>query len=138
MTILGTRPEAIKLAPVLLELGRRKRQFRSILCVTGQHRELLDPMLKFFNFRPDYDLRVMRKNQSLSGLTARLLEALDPVLAKVRPDWIMVQGDTTTVMASALAAYYRGIRVIHKSPSLSAELGVGKPDSKSIMAAAGK
>ncbi|HQQ03699.1 MAG TPA: UDP-N-acetylglucosamine 2-epimerase (non-hydrolyzing) [Kiritimatiellia bacterium] len=118
MTILGTRPEAIKLAPVLLELGRRKRQFRSILCVTGQHRELLDPMLKFFNFRPDYDLRVMRKNQSLSGLTARLLEALDPVLAKVRPDWIMVQGDTTTVMASALAAYYRGIRVAHVEAGL--------------------
>lgn len=118
MTILGTRPEAIKLAPVLRELGHRKEDFRSVVCVTGQHRELLDPMLKFFGIRADIDLRVMRPNQSLAGLTSRLLAALDPVLEKAKPDWVVVQGDTTTVMAAALAAYYRGIRVAHVEAGL--------------------
>lgn len=118
LTILGTRPEAIKLAPVLKELGRRKNAFRSLVCATGQHRELLDPMLGFFGIRPDSDLRVMRVNQPLAALTARLLAALDPVLAEMKPDWIVVQGDTTTVMATALAAYYRGIRVAHVEAGL--------------------
>jgi UDP-N-acetylglucosamine 2-epimerase (non-hydrolysing) len=118
LTILGTRPEAIKLAPVLAELKRRKKQFRSLVCVTGQHRELLDPMLDFFGIRAEYDLKVMRDNQSLAGLTSRLLSALDPVLAEVKPDWVVVQGDTTTVMAAALAAYYRGIRVAHVEAGL--------------------
>ena len=118
LTILGTRPEAVKLAPVLMELERRKKSFRSVVCVTGQHRELLDPMLNFFDIHPDFDLRVMKKNQSLCGLTARLLTALDPVLAEVKPDWVMVQGDTTTVMTAALAAYYRRIRVGHVEAGL--------------------
>lgn len=118
LTILGTRPEAIKLAPVLMEMQRRKGRIRSRVCVTGQHRELLDPMLDFFGIRPDVDLHVMRENQPLAGLTARLLAALDPVLAEVKPDWIVVQGDTTTVMAAALAAYYRGIRVAHVEAGL--------------------
>ncbi len=118
LTILGTRPEAIKLAPVLTELARQKKQFRSVVCVTGQHRELLDPMLQFFGIRPDIDLHVMRKNQSLSGLTARLLSALDPVLEEVKPDWVVVQGDTTTVMTASLAAYYRKIPVAHVEAGL--------------------
>ena len=118
LTILGTRPEAVKLAPVLRELDRRKKQFRSVVCVTGQHRELLDPMLTFFGIHPDFDLHVMKKNQRLADLTARLLTALDPVLAEVKPDWVVVQGDTTTVMAAALAAYYRGIRVAHVEAGL--------------------
>ena len=118
LTILGTRPEAIKLAPVLKELGRRKNRLRSRVCVTGQHCELLDPMLEFFGIRPDFHLRVMRKNQPLAALTARLLAALDPVLAEMKPDWIVVQGDTTTVLAAALAAYYRGIRVAHVEAGL--------------------
>ena len=118
LTILGTRPEAIKLAPVLRELNRRKGKFRSVVCVTGQHRELLDPMLDHFGIRPDSDLHVMRENQSLAALTARLLAALDPVLAEAKPDWVVVQGDTTTVMAAALAAYYRGIRVAHVEAGL--------------------
>ena len=118
LTILGTRPEAVKLAPVLKELGRRKSRVRSLVCVTGQHRELLDPMLGFFGIRPDFDLRVMRENQTLAGLTARLLAALDPALAETKPDWVVVQGDTTTVMAAALAAYYRGIRVAHVEAGL--------------------
>ena len=98
LTILGTRPEAIKLAPVLHELARRRDVFRSKVCVTGQHRELLEPMLEFFGIEPDYDLRVMRRNQPLAALTARLLGALDPVLAELRPDWIVIQGDTTSVL----------------------------------------
>lgn len=118
LTILGTRPEAIKLAPVLMELGRRKKQFGSVVCVTGQHRELLEPMLRFFGIHPDIDLRVMRENQSLGGLTARLLTALDPVLEEVKPDWVVVQGDTTTVMAAGLAAYYRRIPVAHVEAGL--------------------
>ena len=118
LTILGTRPEAVKLAPVLKELGRRKSRVRSLVCVTGQHRELLDPMLGFFGIRPDFDLRVMRENQTLAGLTARLLAALDPALAETKPDRVVVQGDTTTVMAAALAAYYRGIRVAHVEAGL--------------------
>ena len=118
LAVLGTRPEAIKLAPVLMELGRRKSRIRYRVCVTGQHRELLDPMLAFFGIRPDFDLQVMRENQSLAGLTARLLAALDPVLAETKPDWVVVQGDTTTVMAAALAAYYRGIRVAHVEAGL--------------------
>lgn len=118
LTIAGTRPEAIKLAPVLLELARRKKKFRSVVCVTGQHREMLDPMLRFFGIRPDLDLRLMRKNQSLSGLTARMLMALDPVLEEVNPDWVVVQGDTTTVMTAALSAYYQKIPVAHVEAGL--------------------
>jgi UDP-N-acetylglucosamine 2-epimerase (non-hydrolysing) len=118
LTILGTRPEAIKLAPVLSELTRRKKQFRSVVCVTGQHREMLDPMLRFFGIHPDMDLKVMRKNQSLAGLTSRLLPALDSLLEKVKPDWVVVQGDTTTVMTAALAAYYRQIPVAHVEAGL--------------------
>lgn len=118
LTVLGTRPEAIKLAPVLRELDRRPGRFRSVVCVTGQHRGLLDPMLEFFGIHPASDLHVMRANQPLAALTARLLVALDPVLADTKPDWMVVQGDTTTVMAAALAAYYRGIRVAHVEAGL--------------------
>lgn len=118
LTILGTRPEAIKLAPVLMELERRKKFFRSVVCVTGQHRELLDPMLTFFGIQPDFDLQLMTQNQSLCALMARLLTALDPVLDEVKPDWVVVQGDTTTVMAAALAAYYRKIPVAHVEAGL--------------------
>lgn len=118
LTILGTRPEAIKLAPIIRELGLRSGTFESSVCLTGQHRELLDPMLDFFEVKPHYDLQLMRANQTLSGLTARLLEALDPLLEKVRPDWVIVQGDTTTVMAGALAAFYRGVRIAHVEAGL--------------------
>jgi UDP-N-acetylglucosamine 2-epimerase len=118
LTILGTRPEAVKLAPVLMELELRQRRIRSLVCVTGQHRELLDPMLAFFGIRPEFDLRVMKENQPLAGLTARLLTELDPVFEETKPDWIVVQGDTTTVMAAALAAYYRGIRMAHVEAGL--------------------
>ncbi len=118
LIIMGTRPEVIKLAPLLLELKRRKRRFRPMVCVTGQHRQLLDPMLEFFGIRPDYDLGVMRRDQSLGDLTARLLTALNPVLTAVKPDWLVVQGDTTTAMTAALAGFYQRIPVAHVEAGL--------------------
>lgn len=117
LLILGTRPEAIKLAPVWAEL-RRRRALRPLVCVTGQHRQMLDPMLAFFGIKPDFDLRVMRRNQSLNALLSRLAISIDRVLEKVRPAWVVVQGDTTTVMAASLAAYHRGIPVAHVEAGL--------------------
>ena len=118
LTILGTRPEAIKLAPVLRELGERPNAFVSKVCVTGQHRELLAPMLAYFDIQPDYDLDVMRRAQRLPDLTGRLLRALNPVLESEKPDWVVVQGDTTSVMAGALAAFYHHIPVAHVEAGL--------------------
>jgi len=118
LLVLGTRPEAVKLAPVWRELKRRSRAFKTLVCVTGQHRELIYPMLHFFGMEPDIDLKLMRKNQTLPDLTARLIPALDSVYRKLQPDWVLVQGDTTTVMAAALAAYYRRIQVGHVEAGL--------------------
>ena len=118
LVVLGTRPEAIKLAPVVLELRRRSREFTCILCVTSQHRQMLAPMLAFFGLVPDHDLEVMRPNQQLGELTGRILSGLDRVLAAEQPDWVLVQGDTTTSMAAALAAYYRQIPVAHVEAGL--------------------
>ena len=118
LVVLGTRPEAIKLAPVVLELRRRSREFTCILCVTSQHRQMLAPMLAFFGLIPDHDLKVMRPNQQLGELTGRILSGLDRVLAAEQPDWVVVQGDTTTSMAAALAAYYRQIPVAHVEAGL--------------------
>src|SRR3990172_583346 len=113
LSIFGTRPEAIKMAPVIRELERHPDRIRSVVCVTAQHREMLDQMLELFKIKPDYDLNLMQERQTLAQLTARLLVALEPVLAEVEPDWVLVQGDTTTVMAVSLAAFYRGIKVGH-------------------------
>lgn len=118
LVVLGTRPEAIKLAPVVLELQRRRREFRGVLCVTSQHRQMLEPMLKFFGLSPAHDLDVMRPNQKLGDLTGRILAGLDRVLEAERPDWVVVQGDTTTAMAAGLAAFYRKIRVAHVEAGL--------------------
>ncbi len=112
LSIFGTRPEAIKMAPVIRLLQADPR-FESIVCVTAQHRQMLDQVLELFQIAPDYDLNLMRPNQSLPALTAAALEALDPVLTETRPDWILAQGDTTTVMAAALMAYYHKIRFGH-------------------------
>ena len=117
MVIFGTRPEAIKLAPVVEALGRSPALLPCV-CVTGQHREMLDQMLGFFGIRPDYDLAVMQANQDLFGLTARLLQGLQPVLASDPPDAILVQGDTTTAFAAALAAYYLRIPTGHVEAGL--------------------
>jgi UDP-N-acetylglucosamine 2-epimerase (non-hydrolysing) len=117
MTVFGTRPEAIKLAPIIQQLDKDPR-FKSILVVTAQHREMLDQVLDLFKIKPNRDLDLMRKNQSLASLTASIFTHLDPVLEEFKPDWMLVQGDTTTVMAATLTAYYRRIKVGHVEAGL--------------------
>lgn len=116
LVAVGTRPEAIKLAPVMAALGRRGAP--TFLLSTGQHREMLAQMLDVFELTPDRDLAVMRPDQSLAGLSAALLTAADRLLAEVEPSWVVVQGDTTTVAMVALAAFYRGLRVAHVEAGL--------------------
>jgi UDP-N-acetylglucosamine 2-epimerase (non-hydrolysing) len=112
LSIFGTRPEAVKMAPVIKALSR-VQEVDSLICVTAQHREMLDQVLDLFDIQPDYDLNVMQAKQSLANLTGEILTRLDPLLERSNPDWILVQGDTTTVMAAALLAFYRRIRVGH-------------------------
>ena len=112
LSIFGTRPEAIKLAPVIAEL-RRRTGIVPQACVTGQHREMLDQVLGLFGIAPDYDLNLMQKNQTLSRLAASVLEGLEPVFASARPDWVLVQGDTTTAAVAGLAAFYAHAKVGH-------------------------
>jgi len=117
LTIFGTRPEAIKMAPVIREL-RRSAKVISHVCVTAQHREMLDQVLDLFNIIPDYDLDLMHPRQTPTQVAARVLLELDPLLNDLRPDWILVQGDTTTVMAAAMAARYLKIKVGHVEAGL--------------------
>ena len=117
LSIFGTRPEAVKMAPVVQELARTPG-ITPVVCVTAQHRQMLDQVLNLFGITPDIDLNLMRPDQSLAELTAAIFTHLDPVLADVKPDWILVQGDTTTVMAAALAAFYRRIRIGHVEAGL--------------------
>lgn len=117
LSIVGTRPEAIKMAPVIRELGRQDAIVSSV-CVTGQHREMLDQVLDLFNIVPDYDLNVMFPNQTLNQLVARIINALEPLLDSLQPDWILVQGDTTTVMTAAIAARHRKIKIGHVEAGL--------------------
>lgn len=116
--IFGTRPEAIKLCPLVLHMRERAGEFDPRVCVTAQHRGLLDGMLSRFGVTADHDLNVMRPNQSLSGLTARILQGLDPLLQAEKPAMIVVQGDTTTTFAGALAAFYHQIPVGHVEAGL--------------------
>lgn len=117
LTVIGTRPEAIKMAPVILRLNQTSG-FLPRLCVTAQHREMLDQMLQLFNLKPDIDLGLMTANQSLSDITSSILKGMSDVLAQEKPDWVLVQGDTTTVMATAMSAFYAGIRVGHVEAGL--------------------
>jgi len=117
LSIFGTRPEAVKMAPIVRELERTPG-VESLVCVTAQHRQMLDQVLDLFEITPDVDLDLMRPNQSLAELTARVFSHLDPVLADLRPDWILVQGDTITVMSAALLAYYHRIKVGHVEAGL--------------------
>jgi len=118
LSIFGTRPEAIKMAPVVKELARHPDKIVSRVCVTAQHREMLDQVLNLFDIVPDYDLDLMRPNQSLAALTARVFTELDAVLAQEQPDWVLVQGDTTTVMAASLVAFYHRVKVGHVEAGL--------------------
>lgn len=116
--VFGTRPEAIKLCPVILGIQREPKRFRSVVCVTGQHREMLRQVLKTFGVTPDHDLAVMKPNQTLAGLSARILQGVDRVLAAEKPDLLIVQGDTTTAFVAALAAFYRHVPVAHVEAGL--------------------
>ena len=116
--MFGTRPEAIKLAPVIRRLRESPDQFQVRVAVTGQHRGLLDQVLDIFSIRPDHDLNVMQTGQSLHALTSRIVSALEPVLAADKPDWVLVHGDTTTTLCGALAAFYSGIPVGHVEAGL--------------------
>jgi len=118
ITVFGTRPEAVKMAPVVKELQNHPDEIEPIICITAQHREMLDQVLDAFTITPDIDLDLMKHDQSLAQLTARIFTDLDPVLKKVQPDWLLVQGDTTTVMAAALLGYYNQIKVGHVEAGL--------------------
>jgi len=118
LTVFGTRPEAIKLAPVIRELERRPDAFISRVCVTAQHREMLDQMLDLFGIRPDYDLDVMRHDQSLTDVTVAVLAGMRRVFETESPDWVLVQGDTTTTMAGGLGAFHHGCKVAHVEAGL--------------------
>jgi UDP-N-acetylglucosamine 2-epimerase (non-hydrolysing) len=118
LVCFGTRPEAIKLAPVLAELGRRPDRFETVVCVTGQHREMLDQVLGFFGIAVRHDLALMRPGQDLTDLTCGVLAGLRWVLAAERPDLVVVQGDTTSALAAALAAFYARVPVAHVEAGL--------------------
>lgn len=118
LTVFGTRPEAIKMAPVIMELGKHSRCVRSVICSVAQHREMLDQVLSIFGIEPNYDLNLMQPDQSLSRLTANLFAGLEPVVCEVKPDWILAQGDTTTVFVAAMVAFYRGIAFGHVEAGL--------------------
>ncbi|MFH2005532.1 MAG: UDP-N-acetylglucosamine 2-epimerase (non-hydrolyzing) [bacterium] len=118
LAILGTRPEAVKMAPIILALREESDTFTCRVVATAQHRELLDQVLATFEIRPDVDFDIMEQDQRLAGLTARLLPRLDELLETERPDWVLAQGDTTTVFAAALACYYRQVRFAHVEAGL--------------------
>ena len=113
LLVFGTRPEAIKMAPVVQALLAQPARFLVRVCVTAQHRQMLDQALRLFAIRPDHDLNVMRPGQSLSAVTAAVLQGVEEVLHAEKPDWVLVQGDTTTVMATSLAAFYQRTRLGH-------------------------
>lgn len=117
MVVFGTRPEAIKLAPIILELKKRSN-IDTTICVTAQHRQMLDQVLGLFNLKPEIDLDIMQPQQTLPQLTSRVLTGMDQILAEHKPDTIVIQGDTTTVMATAMAAFYRQIQVGHVEAGL--------------------
>lgn len=118
MLIFGTRPEAIKMCPLVKELQKYPEDFKTVVCVTGQHREMLDQVLRIFDVKPDYDLNIMKHGQDLTDVTARVLTGLRDVFKECRPDVVLVHGDTTTSMAGALAAFYAQIPVGHVEAGL--------------------
>src|SRR5512135_3252020 len=117
LSVFGTRPEAVKMAPVVQALAHTP-QVVSMVCVTAQHRQMLDQVLGLFDIHPDVDLDLMQPDQDLASLTAAIFAHLDPVLADMKPDWVLLQGDTTTVLASSLAAFFRHIHVGHVEAGL--------------------
>lgn len=117
MVVFGTRPEAIKMAPVIKELERREN-IETIVCVTAQHREMLDQVLDIFDIKPKYDLNIMKKSQTLSYITSSILNGIDSIMKKEEPDVVVVHGDTTTTFATAMAAFYNKIKIAHVEAGL--------------------
>lgn len=117
MCVFGTRPEAIKMAPIVKAL-KKKHQIETIVCVTAQHRQMLDQVLNLFNIVPDYDLNIFKPGQSLTEITSRAIKGLEEVIIKEKPDVLLVQGDTTTVFAGALAAFYQKVKIGHVEAGL--------------------
>ncbi len=118
MTIFGTRPEAIKMAPLVLELQKHPEKIESIVTVTAQHRQMLDQVLSIFGITPDFDLNIMKDRQTLIDVTTRGLEGLDKVMKEAKPDIVLVHGDTTTTFIASLAAFYNQIPVGHVEAGL--------------------
>ena len=118
LIVFGTRPEAIKLCPVVIECLARPESIAPIICSTGQHREMLAQVVDYFGVTPDIDLGLMKPGQTLAGLTAACLTAVDEVIVDQTPDCVVVQGDTTTVMAAAMAAFYHRVRIVHVEAGL--------------------
>ena len=118
LLIFGTRPEAIKMAPLVKEFQKHSDVFETKVCVTAQHREMLDQVLSFFDITPDYDLDLMMPGQNLYGLTATIIDSLKPILEEFIPDYVFVHGDTTTTMAGSIASFYSGAKVCHVEAGL--------------------
>lgn len=118
LIIFGTRPEAIKMAPLVKEFKKNNHIFNTKVCITAQHREMLDQVLDFFGIEPDYDMDLMKPNQNLYGLTADIITGLKPILEEFKPDFVYVHGDTTTTMASSIASFYSGAQVCHVEAGL--------------------
>jgi len=118
LTVFGTRPEAIKMAPVIMKLNKNKESFDSVVCITAQHRQMLDQVLNLFNIKPDYDLNIMKENQDLWTLTSSVLLQMKQVFEEVRPAIVLVHGDTTTTLATSLSAFYAKIPVGHVEAGL--------------------
>tara|TARA_B100001057_G_scaffold103469_1_gene100889 strand:+ start:5123 stop:6244 length:1122 start_codon:yes stop_codon:yes gene_type:complete len=118
LLIFGTRPEAIKMAPLVKEFRKHPDYFETKVCVTAQHREMLDKVLCFFEINPDYDLNIMKPGQNLYSLTATIIESLKPILEEFAPDYVFVHGDTTTTMAASISSFYSGAKVCHVEAGL--------------------
>lgn len=118
LSVIGTRPEVIKMAPVIKELEQFGSEFESLVCVTGQHRDMLDPLLATFGINPNHDLDVMLPDQRLGTLTSLLFDRLDSLIHKIRPDWVLAEGDTTSVFVSSMVAYYNHVRFGHVEAGL--------------------
>jgi UDP-N-acetylglucosamine 2-epimerase (non-hydrolysing) len=118
LIVFGTRPEAIKMAPLIKEFEKNQSFFNTKVCITAQHREMLDQVLRLFNIRPDYDLDIMQPGQNLSEITSNIIKKINPILEEVNPDLVLVHGDTTTTFSTSLAAYYHKIKIGHVEAGL--------------------
>ena len=118
LLVFGTRPEAIKMAPLVMELQKQKERIETVVCVTGQHREMLDQVLEIFDIKPDYDLNIMKDGQTLSDVTSRVIKELDSVLVEAKPGIILVHGDTTTTFAASITGFYHQIKIGHVEAGL--------------------